>query len=65
MLQCTWGAHYIADSAAKRSIVTLSGLWYGSPQCVPLTGRACRNATKVVVGTLSLPTLTPSDLMAL
>ena len=65
MLQCTWYAHYIADSVANGRIPTLSGLWYGDLESVPLAGPSRHKAIKAVVGTLSLPALTPSTLMAL
>ena len=48
-------------------ILTLSGLWYTSPDRseTHLTAAARRRATKDVVSTLAQPALTPPDLLAL
>ena len=67
VLGCTWDSHYTSEAADMGDILTLSGLWYTSPDRggAHLTAAARRRATKDVVSTLPQPALTLPDLLAL
>ena len=67
VLGCTWDSHYTSEAADMGDILTLSGLWYTTPDLggAHPTAAARRRATEDVVSTLSQPALTLPDLLAL
>ena len=67
VLSCTWDSHFTSEDAGMGDVLTLSGLWYASPDGggAFLTAATGRRITKDVVSALAQPVLTPSDLLAL
>ena len=67
VLSCTWDSHFTSEDAGMGDVLTLSGLWYASPDGggAFLTAATRRRITKDVVSALAQPVLTPSDLLAL
>ena len=67
VLSCTWDSHSTSAATDMGDVLTLSSLWYASPDGggTRFTAAALRGVTKAVVSTLAQPALAPSDLLAL
>ena len=64
LLICTWNAHFTVEAVQVGDILTLSGLWYLTPDGgrARLTLSTTRLMMKAVVTSRHQPVLTPFDL---